>query len=146
MTTTRGARNLFSKEKNDVDLLIKYCIDDFAEDVLETIQSPGYCPVDKGALRDGHYIIGEGNVRYICSEEEYWKYVVGGHYSLTTERQRAWWFWYLEEVLGGQYQRKTDGPTGYVPPDNYPERALDHVIKSNMIDAHGKARISQFIG
>ena len=61
--------------------------------------------------------------RYIYSTVSYFDDVVAGHdvYGpIFSDKQRAWWFWYLKNVLGGEYTNKTDG---HKEGNNFPTRA-----------------------
>lgn len=82
-------------------------------------------PVNEGDLWASTTTVWEAWGFEISPTADHAKYVIKGHESLATEAQRRWWFWYLNEVLGGDYERKTDGPPGYVPPNDYMQRAID---------------------
>lgn len=109
------------------------------------IKQPGYAPRGEkqstlkgfgaggGGLAAGHRVIGSGLTRRIVNNVEYVKYVLSGHRVLTTPRSRRWWFWYLNTQLGGQYSRKTSGGRGYVPPNNYPGRAVVALTRGNAL-------------
>ncbi|MBZ2167008.1 hypothetical protein [Methanobacterium spitsbergense] len=61
--------------------------------------------------------------RYIYSEASYFDDVVSGHAvygPIFSDLQRRWWFWYLQNVLGGEYENRTDGRQ---PGNDYPTRA-----------------------
>lgn len=98
--------------------------------VLKRIQTPGFAPRDTGRFANEHQLITESDAALIVSTTKaqkgvpLWIYITNGHVVLDTERSRNWWFWYLNNVLGGSYTRKTNGPPGYVPPDNYHKRAV----------------------
>ncbi len=52
--------------------------------------------------------------RYVYSEADHWKWLIPGHKvygPIFSKKQRRWWFWYLHNVLGGNYKRKTNGKT-----------------------------------
>lgn len=81
-------------------------------------------PYRTGDMRKLHTIVETGQYsRYIFSDVLYFDSVVGGHKvngPIYSDRQRRWWFWYLNEVLGGVYENKTNG---YLAGNNYPARA-----------------------
>lgn len=65
-------------------------------------------------------------VRYIFSAAGHFEPVVAGHVILgpmLTEKQRKWWFWYLHNVLGGEYTVKY-GTGNKTPGNDYPAEAL----------------------
>lgn len=63
--------------------------------------------------------------RSIYSVIYYNVWVIEGHATMVTEKQRRWWFWYLHTVLGGVYERKTEGEPGYAGPNDYVSEAYD---------------------
>lgn len=65
-------------------------------------------------------------VRYIFSASGHFDPVVEGHEIMgvfLTEKQTRWWFWYLNNVLGGSYDVKY-GTGNKTPENDYPARAL----------------------
>lgn len=63
--------------------------------------------------------------RWIGSEAPHFDWIVPGHNvhgPIFSDRQRRWWFWYLNNVLGGEYANKTDGKT---EPNDYPLIAFE---------------------
>ncbi|BDZ68596.1 hypothetical protein [Methanobacterium ferruginis] len=79
--------------------------------------------------------------RYIFSGSGHFDPIVDGHVilgPLLTERQRKWWFWYLNAVLGGSYDVKY-GTGSSTPPNDYPARALD------ASDADVDIRLDQYL-
>ncbi len=80
-------------------------------------------------------------VRYIFSAAGHFEPIVNGHVILgpfLTDLQRRWWFWYLNEVLGGDYDVKY-GTGNNTPPNDYPSRALEYS------DADVDARLDQYL-
>lgn len=64
--------------------------------------------------------------KIIYSTSSHWDYVVGGHDvfgPIFSDLQRRWWFWYLNEVLGGWYENKT---MGYYEGVDYPLSAFEN--------------------
>lgn len=104
-----------------------------ADDIVVKIQEPGFAPRDTGEFAESHYSISNEHETVIMASKKVKngtplsQYIINGHRTLTTEKSRRWWFWYLNNVLGGSYTRKTSGPPGYVPPDRYHERAVKAV-------------------
>lgn len=96
-------------------------IGDIFQDAMEFVVPIG----ETGEL--GHLITvdNEGNLtRVIYSMSDHWDAVVGGHAVLGpifSDAQRKWWFWYLNNVLGGEYTNKTDG---YLPGNDFPLIAI----------------------
>ncbi len=73
------------------------------------------CVESEGALK-----------RTIYSTSPHWDFVAGGHDVLGpifSDLQRRWWFWYLYNVLGGWYERKT---MGYYEGVDYPLVAFEN--------------------
>jgi hypothetical protein len=92
-----------------------------------TMEAPISDSPGRGGLRDAHTIMDIGEYgRYIYSDVPYFDAVVTGHEVMgidNSEQQRKWWFWYLKNVLGGDYTpivgtgNKTEG-------NDYPTRAF----------------------
>ncbi|KYC53875.1 MAG: hypothetical protein AMQ22_00075 [Candidatus Methanofastidiosum methylothiophilum] len=75
---------------------------------------------------------------FVYSEVDWWDPLVGGHAvygPIFSERQRRWWFWYLNTVLGGVYVNKTEG---YKGGDDFPLEAFYNA------EADVESRISEF--
>lgn len=65
-------------------------------------------------------------IRSVYSTVPWWDALVGGHAvygPIFSDKQRRWWFWYLNTVLGGSYVNKTNG---YYPGNDYPSIAFDN--------------------
>lgn len=75
----------------------------------------------------------KGQVWHEDTFAPYGKWVIEGHDTLTTDKQRRWWFWYLNSKLNGNYKRKTDGEPGHAGENDFFERALPHI--ENNIEA-----------
>ena len=63
--------------------------------------------------------------RWIISEAPHFDWIVPGHAvygPIFSDKQRRWWFWYLNNVLGGEYTNNAMGKTG---PNDYPQIAFD---------------------
>ena len=135
VTVSQDLKKLLSTNKDMVEGVLADARLEIAKTILKNIQSgissEGGAPRNTGAFSQSHTIQHESRVTYILSSKRasngtpLWKYIVGGHRVLTTERSRRWWFWHLKNELGGNYTRKTQGPRGYVPPDDYVQRAVD---------------------
>lgn len=75
--------------------------------------------------------------RYIFSASGHFDPVVDGHEIMgvfNTPKQTRWWFWYLNNVLGGSYDAKY-GTGNKTPANDYPAVALinaDSDIESGM--------------
>jgi len=82
-------------------------------------------PIDTWNLYFSHETRWEEYGFEIEPTADYAKYVIGGHATMVSEAQRRWWFWYLNNILGGEYERKTEGPPGQVPPNDYIGRAIE---------------------
>lgn len=99
-------------------------------------------PRDKGVLKSATRHDGQGDTRHIfvsTTVAPYFRPVVEGHRTLTTVKQRKWWFWHLRNNLGGNYTRKTKGPKGQVPPNDYMNKAF-HNMMPNI-----KAKVKNFM-
>lgn len=78
---------------------------------------------------------------YVFSAAAHFEPVVAGHVILgpmLTEKQRKWWFWYLHNVLGGEYTVKY-GTGNKTPENDYPAEALVNA------DDPVEARLQQFL-
>lgn len=65
--------------------------------------------------------------RWVGSMAEHFDYIVPGHTIagvFNSERQTRWWFWYLNNVLGGEYDVKY-GTGNKTPEYDYPGMAFD---------------------
>lgn len=63
--------------------------------------------------------------RFIFSASGHFDPIVKGHKvygPIFSDLQRRWWFWYLWNVLGGEYENTTNGMT---EPNDYPQVAFD---------------------
>lgn len=141
------AQKILDINEPRVEAFISGMMNEMTEQLLEVIIQPGMCPVDKGDLREGHFAeIIAPLVKYIKCRVAYWVDVVYGHKTMVTEEQKLWWFWYLNTVLGGSYQRKTNGPTGYVPPDDYPNRAYVEWRMGGTMEAVIQKHVALFVG
>jgi len=128
------------------------------------IKQPGYAP---RSGHGGHFAASHranlevklektiSNSLRVSNGEFLWKYIIGGHKTLTTPKARKWWFWYLKNKLGGQYERKTAGQSvmgenggafSYVPPDDYINRAVTALISSQFINRVVSEEISKLLG
>ncbi len=80
-----------------------------------------------GDLREGHTVEDVGPLeKYIFSDVPHFEPLVKGHIITginNSPRQRAWWFWYLANELGGSYTPKY-GTGNKTPENDYPSRAL----------------------
>jgi len=79
--------------------------------------------------------------RYISSEADYFDPVVDGHIvygPIFSDLQRRWWFWYLNAVLGGDYDVKV-GAGNKMEGNDYPSEAFDNA------DADVTARVNEFL-
>lgn len=74
-----------------------------------------------------------------------WKFIVNGHVVLRTAKADRWWFWYLTEHLGGFYDNKTGSGNRYVPPDDYPSRAINELIGSGYIQIIAQQQIQVWL-
>lgn len=85
-------------------------------------------------------------VRYIFSAAGHFEPIVEGHVILgpmLTERQRKWWFWYLFNVLGGDYDVKY-GTGNKTPANDYPTRAL--VASDDEVDVRAEQYLDDLFG
>jgi len=85
-------------------------------------------------------------VRYIFSAAGHFEPIVNGHAILgpfLTEKQRKWWFWYLNEVLGGDYDVKY-GTGNSTPPNDYPSTSL--VASDADVDSRCEQFLDEFLG
>jgi hypothetical protein len=111
---------------------------DIAQKIAVKVKEDGFAPRKTGKFASSHRAVKGTDESYVISSlrasngTPLWKYIVGGHRVLTTERSRRWWFWHLKHELGGHYNRKTNGPPGYVPPNNYSQRAIN-TINNNSV-------------
>ena len=100
-------------------------LDDVADVYKESEQQ--FAPI--GETQNLHDAIGvdtiDEHTRYIYSVIFYNEWVVGGHATMVTPEQRAWWFWFLHTELGGVYERKTEGEPGTAGPNDYVLEAYD---------------------
>ena len=128
------------------------------------IKRPGYAPRSGhgGQFAAAHHANLEvkltktiSNSLRVSNGEFLWKYIIGGHRTLTTLKARRWWFWYLKNKLGGDYTRKTPGQSvigagggavSYVPPDDYVNRAVTTLISSQFIDQVVSEEIGKLLG
>lgn len=122
-------------------------LDSYAESAMDDIgtieQDAMQFIVPIGATGElGHNIIVEvdGKLsRSIYSLSDHWDAVVGGHNvfgPIFSDKQRRWWFWYLWNILGGEYVNKTDG---YLPGNDFP------LIAMEMADSNVEARVNEFL-
>ena len=99
-------------------------LDDVADIYKESMNIEA--PMVTGNLMDLHVVESLGTYdRYIYSEAPYFDYVVDGHFlfgPVYSDKQRRWWFWYLANVLGGDYTPKV-GSGNRLEGNNYPTRA-----------------------
>lgn len=97
-------------------------------------------PYKWGDLREGHTVEDVGPLeKYIFSDVPHFEPLVKGHTVSginNSDRQRRWWFWYLEKELGGEYTPKTNGK---VEANDYPTEALQSV------DGEIDARLQAFL-
>jgi hypothetical protein len=79
--------------------------------------------------------------RYISSEASYFDAVTDGHMvygPVFSDLQRRWWFWYLNNVLGGEYEVKV-GSGNKMAGNDYPSEAMD------MADNDVESRVNEFL-
>lgn len=112
--------------------------------VLKVIQSPGFCPVNSGDLRDGHFLQKSGQLyQSIKCKVGYWIHVVYGHrvVKLKTEKQRKAYFAMLKEG-------KADTPKGieFVAPNNYIFRAVVEVFRSGAVQSIIQGEVRKNLG
>ena len=125
--------------KKHVETALKKSRDELGKQITAKIKQEGFAPRDTGKLAESHHMTSNSKETVIKTGRiarngvPLWHYVVDGHRVLTTEKSRRWWFWYLKNVLGGSYTRKTSGPPGYVPPNRYHERAIAAVSTQTVI-------------
>jgi len=122
-----------------IDNYAESTMDDIGDIELDAMQF--IVPIgETGEL--GHDLIVEnegGLSRSIYSLSDHWDAVVGGHNvfgPIFSDKQRKWWFWYLWNVLGGEYDNKTDG---YLPGNDFP------LIAMEMADSNVEARVNEFL-
>jgi hypothetical protein len=131
--------------KKHVEHVLQKTRVEIGEKINIKIKEDGFVPRDTGKLARSHRMVSNKDGTYIVSNRKasngvpLWIYITSGHETLTTEKSRRWWFAYLKNVLGGNYTRKTNGPPGYVPPNDYHKRAvaatpIKQVIKKMMKD------------
>lgn len=117
----------------------KEMIDDVADIYFDALQDRTPIGETKKLYKLATIKIESFLARYIYSKATYFDWIVGGHKvygPIFSEKQRRWWFWYLHNVLGGSYKRKTDGKT---EPNDYP---LDAFTKS---DSNVNARVNKYL-
>jgi hypothetical protein len=131
MEISPGLKKLLDpSHKKHVERVLKKSRDELGKQINIKIKQKGFAPRDTGKLAESHHVVSTAKETLIKTNRTarngtpLWYYVVDGHRVLTTEKSRKWWFWYLKNVLGGSYTRKTSGPPGYVPPNRYHERAI----------------------
>lgn len=95
-----------------------------------------------GDLREGHEVEERGPLEiYVFSDVPHFEPVVNGHKitgPFNSAKQLAWWFWYLKNELGGEYEPKY-GTGNKTEGDDYPARAM--VIA----DPEVEARLQKFL-
>lgn len=147
-----GIKELLSRILNRVTLQIE-----------KVMKMPGFAPRDRGYFASQHFsLLSEPLKKYILNPvrvgmnatylgvsiyqngESLWKFIVNGHRVLTTTKSRRWWFWYLKNELGGSYKRKTNGSPGYVPPDDYIQRAVNAVVGSGFVQKVAQEEIENY--
>ena len=80
---------------------------------------------DTNDLYDKTTVEVEGLQRSVYSKSDHFDPVVDGHMvygPVFSDRQRKWWFWYLENFLGGDYDVKV-GSGNKMEGNEYPTRA-----------------------
>lgn len=135
---------LFRITQHNWSPTIANAITKIIEAVLKVIQSPGFCPVKSGDLRDGHYIQRSGElIAEIKCNVEYWINVIYGHrvVGLQTESQRKAYF---AKLASGE----AEPPKGvdFVPPDNYIYRAVVEVWRSGIADNILRNSVTSVLG
>lgn len=131
---------LSGRHSKHVEKTLQHACLELGQQINTKIKEKGFAPRDTGHFAESHYISSDGKNTVIKSGKmagngtPLWHYIVGGHRTLTTERSRRWWFWYLQNVLGGSYTPKTGGGSGYVPPDRYHERAVNNVNMNTVLN------------
>ena len=152
ITISPGLQRLLKSGKGDVKQLISLILNDITLQTERIIKQKGYAPRAKGHLAASHQskldqqlqkqII--NNLR-VKNGKYLWDLITTGHPVLTTEKSRKWWFWHLKNELGGKYERKTSGPKGQVPPDDYIQRAIKTLISSGYVQNIVRNRVKQFL-
>lgn len=140
MEVSPGLKKLLDPDyKKHVETVLKKSRDELGKEITAKIKQKGFAPRDTGKLAESHHIVSNSKETLIKTDRTarngtpLWCYVVDGYRVLNTEKSRRWWFWYLKNVLGGSYTRKTSGPPGYVPPNRYHERAVQAVSTQTVI-------------
>ena len=96
---------------------------------------------DTNDLYDKTTVESEGLQRSIYSKSDHFDPVVDGHMvygPVFSDRQRRWWFWYLENFLGGDYDVKV-GSGNKMEANDYPLEAVD------LADGDIEMRASEFL-
>lgn len=114
-------------------------LDDLTEIQVEEMQVE--TPIgETHELHDLTIGISQGELtRYIFSASGHFEPVVEGHVvhgPIFSDLQRRWWFWYLWNVLGGEYVNKTNG---FQPPNDYPSTSF------SMAEDAINPRLEQFL-
>jgi hypothetical protein len=129
-----GAQKLLKHDSSHkIEIILRNISKETGRELEKTMKIPGYAPRDTNNFAKNHHTITEGlqtfviNPTTVSNGQYLWRYIVGGHHVLTTNKSRKWWFWHLKNKLNNNYTRKTQGPPGYVPPNNYPTRALETI-------------------
>ena len=138
---TPGARKLLEGSGDMEKQILSSSLDKLADKTVTIIKKPGMAPRDEGHFAARHQADKSEPLRKkiinpvrVENGRFLWVYITEGHKVLTTEKARRWWFWHLKNELGGKYGRKTSGKGGYVPPDRYPNRALNELVNSGQVD------------
>ena len=147
-----GAKNLLEGQiSEEVEQVYDNAMNRSILQLENIIKQPGYAPRATGHFAASHHANIEiklmktiSNSLRVSNGEFLWKYIGGGHRTLTTPKSRRWWFAHLKEI-GGNYERKTKGAVGYVPPNDYVNRAVTTLISSNFIDNVVKEEIGNLL-
>jgi hypothetical protein len=142
MELSPNLKRMINQSEGNVKELISNTLLQVALKVEHVIKEPGFAPRDKGYLAARHSTNMRKNAltAYITVNANYALYIIYGHKTPIaisqgrgwhSEKQRRWWFWTLKEKYGGEYTLKTKDY--YVPPNNYPHRALVAVAQSGDI-------------
>jgi hypothetical protein len=132
--------------KEFLPILAVLFMDDVGEILKESLQL--FTPIgDTQQLHDLIVVESMGDlVRYIYSEADHFDPVVDGHMvygPVFSDKQRRWWFWYLDAVLGGSYEPKV-GSGNKLPANDYPSLAVEDADGS--IELRAEEFLDQIVG
>lgn len=124
-----AVKEKFYMKNAEFDRQVNMMMDRLADSAEKWIRHEA--PHQTGRLKSAtrHEDRGDGRRVYVSnSVAPYFKPVIDGHPTLTTDKSRRYWFAILKEKYGGNYQRKTSGPAGQVPPNDYIEKAYHSML------------------